>query len=255
LPREEAKKTPTPQTVAELKKSNEQTQSSKVEATAIDKTKALENASLSELASEKASEAKADSTAVTAKKEESKKLTLGQKIKKEIAHYWDGTKLLATEVKISSKLALKMAARYELSRRENRQVAHLFYSSVAFQSLTVYSCNEPSKIWVVWFPSRFSSLFHLPNYSFQSLSSYFQIYFLPPMRVRSLEKKRLPTFEKPEKVSPRSCETLFVKQVFPYLPSTQRRKNLRSFSERFAPLGSHLPKKMSSRCAGSSKMI
>lgn len=45
-----------------------------------------------------------------------------QKIKKEIQHYWDGTKLLATEVKISTKLALRMAAGYELSRRENRQL-------------------------------------------------------------------------------------------------------------------------------------
>ncbi|KAK5007898.1 LETM1 domain-containing protein ylh47 [Cryomyces antarcticus] len=45
-----------------------------------------------------------------------------QKIKREVAHYWDGTKLLATEVRISSKLALKMAAGYELSRREHRQL-------------------------------------------------------------------------------------------------------------------------------------
>jgi len=57
---------------------------------------------------------------VEAKKE--KKLTLGQKIKKEAQHYWDGTKLLAAEVKISSRLALKMAAGYELTRRENRQL-------------------------------------------------------------------------------------------------------------------------------------
>ncbi|KAI1913146.1 LETM1 domain-containing protein ylh47 [Ophidiomyces ophidiicola] len=53
---------------------------------------------------------------------EPKKLTLGQKIKKEAQHYWDGTKLLATEVKISTRLAVKMAAGYELSRRENRQL-------------------------------------------------------------------------------------------------------------------------------------
>jgi LETM1 and EF-hand domain-containing protein 1 len=56
-----------------------------------------------------------------AKKEE-KKLTLAQKIKKEAQHYWDGTKLLAAEVRISSRLALKMAAGYELTRRENRQL-------------------------------------------------------------------------------------------------------------------------------------
>lgn len=55
-------------------------------------------------------------------KEEKKKLTLGQKIKKEAQHYWDGTKLLATEARISTKLALKMAAGYELSRRESRQL-------------------------------------------------------------------------------------------------------------------------------------
>lgn len=51
-----------------------------------------------------------------------KKLTLGQKIKKEVQHYWDGTKLLGAEVRISSRLALKMAAGYELTRRENRQL-------------------------------------------------------------------------------------------------------------------------------------
>ncbi|KAH8426741.1 MRS7 family protein [Aspergillus melleus] len=55
-------------------------------------------------------------------KKEQKKLTIGQKIKKEAQHYWDGTKLLATEVKISSRLALKMAGGYELSRREHRQL-------------------------------------------------------------------------------------------------------------------------------------
>jgi LETM1 and EF-hand domain-containing protein 1, mitochondrial len=51
-----------------------------------------------------------------------KKLTLWQKIMREVHHYWDGTKLLAAEVKISTKLAMKMAAGYELTRRENRQL-------------------------------------------------------------------------------------------------------------------------------------
>jgi LETM1 and EF-hand domain-containing protein 1 len=114
---------PTP-TVAELKASDEQLKTPKGEATMIDKTKALEKASLSELAAKKAAEpAQSTSTSVGKKKEEFKKLTIGQKIKKEIMHYWDGTKLLAAEVRISSKLALKMAAGYELSRRENRQVS------------------------------------------------------------------------------------------------------------------------------------
>ncbi|KAL1954621.1 hypothetical protein VTO42DRAFT_862 [Malbranchea cinnamomea] len=53
---------------------------------------------------------------------EEKKLTLGQKIMHELHHYWDGTKLLAAEVRISTRLALKMAAGYELSRRENKQL-------------------------------------------------------------------------------------------------------------------------------------
>ncbi|KAL2256091.1 hypothetical protein VTK26DRAFT_2198 [Humicola hyalothermophila] len=75
------------------------------------------DASLSQLAAQK--EASAEKP--EAKKEE-KKLTIGQRIKKEAQHYWDGTKLLAAEVKISSRLALKMAAGYELTRRENRQL-------------------------------------------------------------------------------------------------------------------------------------
>ncbi|KAL2428913.1 LETM1 domain-containing protein mdm28, mitochondrial [Exophiala dermatitidis] len=123
LPKDSSKSTSSTPTIAELKKSDEQLKTSKTEATMVDKTKALENASLSELAAEKAAEqGQSKSTAVANKKEESKKLTLGQKIKKEIQHYWDGTKLLAAEVRISTKLALKMAAGYELSRREHRQL-------------------------------------------------------------------------------------------------------------------------------------
>jgi len=75
-----------------------------------------------------------DSTAVTDKsaassvekkdadKKSDKKLTLWQKVKKEANHYWDGTKLLGKEIRISFRLALKMAAGYELSRRESRQL-------------------------------------------------------------------------------------------------------------------------------------
>jgi LETM1-like protein len=101
--------------------------------TAIDKTEARENASLTELAAEKKDEEKS-----VAKKEESKSLTVGQKIKKELQHYWDGTKLLGTEVKISFKLALKMAAGYELSRRENRQVWQLMIRLDFSSMLTLF---------------------------------------------------------------------------------------------------------------------
>ncbi|PSK60111.1 LETM1 domain-containing protein mdm28, mitochondrial [Elsinoe australis] len=85
-------------------------------------TKAAENMSLSEMAKEKSASSGSKEKSLEKKKEEEKKLTLGQKIMKEVHHYWDGTKLLATEVKISSKLALKMAAGYELNRREHRQL-------------------------------------------------------------------------------------------------------------------------------------
>jgi LETM1 and EF-hand domain-containing protein 1, mitochondrial len=92
------------------------------EPTASPKGKAAEALSLNELATEKAATEKAEEKAAAKKKEEDKKLTIWGKVKKEAAHYWDGTKLLAAEVSISSRLALKMAAGYELTRRENRQV-------------------------------------------------------------------------------------------------------------------------------------
>lgn len=119
LPKDETKKasSSTP-SVAELKKSDEQTTIPKNEPTIVDKSVAREESTLTELAADKAQH---EENKAALKKEE-KKLTLGQKIKKEVQHYWDGTKLLATEVKISSRLALKMAAGYELSRRENRQL-------------------------------------------------------------------------------------------------------------------------------------
>lgn len=94
----------------------------KTGATAIEKSKAMEAMSLSEIAADKTAVTKADEKKVAEAKKEQKKSTIMQKIKKEVLHYWDGTKLLATEVKISTKLAVKMAAGYELSRRENRQL-------------------------------------------------------------------------------------------------------------------------------------
>lgn len=83
-------------------------------------------------------DAAAESAEILAKKEEvaektaelatkgtekdGKKLTLWEKVKKEAHHYWDGSKLLVAEVKISWRLALKMAAGYELTRREHKQL-------------------------------------------------------------------------------------------------------------------------------------
>lgn len=51
-----------------------------------------------------------------------KKMTIWEKVKHEAKHYWDGTKLLGLEIKISSRLLLKMTAGYELTRREYRQL-------------------------------------------------------------------------------------------------------------------------------------
>ena len=57
-----------------------------------------------------------------ASQEEEKKLTIWERVKHEAKHYWNGTKLLATEVRISTRLATKMALGYELTRREYRQL-------------------------------------------------------------------------------------------------------------------------------------
>ncbi|KAI8281311.1 hypothetical protein COL154_007248 [Colletotrichum chrysophilum] len=102
------------------KESNDASQSEKAasgDKALADKDKADSDASLTELAAAK-------NAAVETKKDGKKdeKLTVWQKVKKEAHHYWDGTKLLAAEVRISTRLALKMAAGYELSRRENRQL-------------------------------------------------------------------------------------------------------------------------------------
>ncbi|ANZ75331.1 BA75_02695T0 [Komagataella pastoris] len=58
----------------------------------------------------------------TALVEPEKKLTLWEKVKHEANHYWDGTKLLGYEIKISFKLLCKLAGGYELSRREHSQL-------------------------------------------------------------------------------------------------------------------------------------
>ncbi|KAK9453983.1 LETM1-like protein-domain-containing protein [Dipodascopsis uninucleata] len=55
-------------------------------------------------------------------KSEDKKKTLKEKIIASVRHFWDGTKLLVFEAKVSTKLTMKMMAGYELTRRENRQL-------------------------------------------------------------------------------------------------------------------------------------
>ncbi|KAJ6442562.1 MRS7 family protein [Purpureocillium lavendulum] len=86
--------------------------------TTADMTKA--EAAMAEQAAKKGDAAEKQEVAKADKEE--KKLTLWQKVKKEARHYWDGTKLLGAEIKISWRLALKMAAGYDLTRREHKQL-------------------------------------------------------------------------------------------------------------------------------------
>ncbi|OLL22200.1 LETM1 domain-containing protein mdm28, mitochondrial [Neolecta irregularis DAH-3] len=74
----------------------------------------------------------------TVSEADKRKLTLKQKIKKELLHYWDGTKLLGKELRISFKLALKMAAGHELSRRENRQLKRTVQDLVRLVPFSVF---------------------------------------------------------------------------------------------------------------------
>ncbi|KAF9927932.1 hypothetical protein FBU30_002770 [Linnemannia zychae] len=50
------------------------------------------------------------------------KKSLWERAKKELIHYWHGTKLLGTEIKISTKLANRVLHGSKLSRREQRQL-------------------------------------------------------------------------------------------------------------------------------------
>lgn len=125
LPQDDSSKAPESDTISGATSSvSNQTTARKVEGgvTGVPKTKAMEDRSMNELVADKSTQAKAEEKKMGETKKEQTKLSLWGKVKKEAHHYWDGTKLLATEVKISTKLAVKMAAGYELSRRENRQL-------------------------------------------------------------------------------------------------------------------------------------
>lgn len=70
-----------------------------------------------------------EATSALAKKDDKPKGTMPQRawatVKKEAAHYWAGTKLLGSEIKISSKLAWKVLNGSTLTRRERRQVSRM----------------------------------------------------------------------------------------------------------------------------------
>ena len=119
---EQTAKSPAPRSTTAQSTSSELQAARRGTPTSEAKSPATESTNLTQMAIEKDLAPTAGESLTDSKKEKKKKLTIMQKIKKEVLHYWDGTKLLATEVRISSKLALKMAAGYELSRREHRQV-------------------------------------------------------------------------------------------------------------------------------------
>ena len=75
-------------------------------------------------------------TSSTAVKSATKKKTLWQKVKDEATHYWDGTKLLGLEIRISSKLTWKLLNGGYLTRREARQVLLYLMHLLCRQSLT-----------------------------------------------------------------------------------------------------------------------
>lgn len=73
----------------------------------------------------KPDESKSLSTPTTtsvSKEKEQPKMTLWEKVKHEAKHYKDGTKLLGYEIKVSTKLLMKMFSGYALSRRESNQL-------------------------------------------------------------------------------------------------------------------------------------
>lgn len=71
--------------------------------------------------------ADAKSSSVQASKDDQPKLSLSvrvwRKVRHEAAHYWSGTKLLVSEVRISSRLQWKILQGETLTRRERRQAS------------------------------------------------------------------------------------------------------------------------------------
>ena len=131
----------------------------------------------------------ASEKSVGEKKAEEKKLTVWQKIKHGVQHFWDGTKLLGVEIKISYKLALKMAAGYELSRRERRQVCSPQSLGICGLANVWNSSSGRLRILAVWCLSRCSLLSLLVNSSYPLLSNSSRISFLAPTRTRN---RRMP---------------------------------------------------------------
>ena len=64
-----------------------------------------------------------------------------KKVKHEAAHYWHGSKLLVSEVRISARLQWKILHGEALTRRERRQVSCDTFTSQVINYLSFYSLN------------------------------------------------------------------------------------------------------------------
>lgn len=60
-----------------------------------------------------------------------------KKVKHEAAHYWHGSKLLVSEVRISARLQWKILHGETLTRRERRQVSNYSFFLLRMQKITV----------------------------------------------------------------------------------------------------------------------
>ena len=93
-------------------------------------------------------------------KEDSKKQPVlsrvWRKVKHEAQHYWSGSKLLVSEIRISGRLQWKLLQGETLTRRERRQVRPfvILYREVIYK--THISLNALLKIYYDSFPSPFS---------------------------------------------------------------------------------------------------
>ncbi|KAH3687868.1 hypothetical protein WICPIJ_001161 [Wickerhamomyces pijperi] len=90
---------------------------------------------------------------------------LWDRIKHEAQHYWDGTKLLGYEVKVSTKLLFKMLRGYELTRREHSQLTRTtgdMFRLVPFSAFVIIPFAElllpiALKVWPGLLPSTYES--------------------------------------------------------------------------------------------------
>lgn len=155
------------------------------------------------------------------------KLTLWQKVKKEAKHYWDGTKLLGYEVKVSTKLALKLFAGHKLSRREDRQLKRTLQDIVRIVPFSMFVIVPFAELLLPVALKLFPNM--LPS-TYESTTS--------------KEKKRAKLFATRQNVSKYLRNTMSNSSTFKLAPHTEEQK--KQFDE-FLTLvhrGDHVPREL-----------